>query len=433
MKPFAILFMACLAASTLPAGETHSLTLKQAVALALRQSPEVVMARLDLEKAQLGVRVARDPFIPKVYAGSGLAYTYGYPNTIEGSAPSILQVRTDMAIYNRSRSYDLAKARENARGIAFDAQSKTDDIVYRTASIFLDAQDASRGIELANHEIESLLRVRDIVASRIQEGRELPLAGRRAEVDLARARQNLQVLTANLSYYQGSLAMVLGFPPGDRVETIADDSLAASLEKSQPSSGDDAAQSALSSSRSLKSLESQLASKSLEIRSQRAARLPQVNLVAQYALFLKSTYQGYYTGNFQRNNAQLGVDITLPLLVGSAASAQAAQAEADVQHIREQVLLERNRVSLDARRAFDDIKTLDSARNLAKLDLEVARDQLSLLLSQMDEGRASTQQVDLARVAEQEKWSAFYSADSQLELARMNLLRQTGSLVAALR
>ncbi len=431
MKP---LLLSLLMAAALPGAEVHSLTLKQAVALALRQSPEVVIARLDQEKAQLGVRVARDPFIPKVYAGSGLAYTYGYPNTIEGSAPSILQVKTDMAIYNRSYSYQLAQAREKARGTGFDAQSKTDDIVYRTAGLFLDAQDATRGIELANHEIESLQRVRDIVTARVQEGRELPLSGRRADVDLARARQRLQVLTSDQEYYQGSLAMILGFPPGDRVQTIADDdTLASSLEQSQPASEDAAAQAALSSSRSIKSLESQLAAKSLEIRSQRATRLPQVNLVAQYALFLKSTYEGYFVGNFQRNNFQLGVDVTVPLLVGSAASAQAAQAEDDVRRIRQQVYLERDRVSLEARRSFQDMKTLDSARALAKLDLEVARDQLSLLLSQMDEGRATTQQVDLARVAEQEKWSTFYTSDSQLELARMNLLRQTGALLAALR
>jgi hypothetical protein len=36
-------------------------------------------------------------------------------------------------------------------------------------------------------------------------------------------------------------------------------------------------------------------------------------------------------------------------------------------------------------------------------------------------------------MTEQEKWIAFYDAQHALEKARLNLLRQTGTLVAALR
>ena len=55
------------------AAETRTLTLKQAVDLALEQNPDLVLARLDEVKANQAVRAARDPFIPKVYVGSGLA------------------------------------------------------------------------------------------------------------------------------------------------------------------------------------------------------------------------------------------------------------------------------------------------------------------------------------------------------------------------
>jgi outer membrane protein TolC len=153
--------------------------------------------------------------------------------------------------------------------------------------------------------------------------------------------------------------------------------------------------------------------------------------VAQYSLFAKSTYQAYF-GKFQRNNAQLGFDIEMPLLLGSASSALAAQAEADVEKLRQQVKLERDRVSLEARRAYAQLKDLQDARNLAKLDLEVSREQLSVLLAQMDEGRATSQQVDLARVEEEEKWMTYYAAERDLETARLQMLKQSGGLLAAL-
>ena len=86
MKLKAIPFLLFLA---LPLGAgTHALTMHQAVERALRQNPDLIMARLDEQKAVQQVRVAKDPFIPKVYVGSGLAYTYGFPMSIEGSAPS---------------------------------------------------------------------------------------------------------------------------------------------------------------------------------------------------------------------------------------------------------------------------------------------------------------------------------------------------------
>src|SRR5579864_7991704 len=166
-----ILLIVALAASA----EVHTVTLQDAVNLALKQSPEVVLARLDEQRAHEGVRIAKDPFTPKVYGGSGLAYTNGYPNSIEGSAPAIFEAKTQMALFNRPLSFQLAAARENARGAALDIQSKTEDVAYRTASLFLDAQQAARAATSLVSEIESLQRVAESTRARVSEGREIPL------------------------------------------------------------------------------------------------------------------------------------------------------------------------------------------------------------------------------------------------------------------
>ncbi|HVT94401.1 MAG TPA: TolC family protein [Bryobacteraceae bacterium] len=416
------------------AAEVHSLTLPQVVDLALRQNPDVVIARLDEQKAQLAVRVAKDPFSPKVYAGSGAAKIWGYPNSIDGSAPSILQVRTDMAVFNRPKSLELAGARESARGAALQTHSKMEEVAFRAATVFLDAAQAARSADIARHELDSLQRVKDFVTARISEGRELPIAGRRADVDLARTRQRLEILATDQAYAEGSLAMVLGFPPDDRVRALTDDdSVAASLEKALPASADAAVETALITSTELKSLKSQMEVKNLDARAERSARLPQVNLVAQYALFAQSAYQDYFSQRFQRNNGELGVSISVPVLVGTGAGARAAQAEIEVNRLRQQVNLQRNQISLETRRGYADVKNCADAHSLAKLDLDVAREQLSILLSQHEEGRVTAQQVEEARVTEQEKWLEYYASRDRLTRARLNLLRQMGTLLSALR
>ena len=72
------------------------------------------------------------------------------------------------------------------------------------------------------------------------------------------------------------------------------------------------------------------------------------------------------------------------------------------------------------------------AADVARLDLDVAREQLSVNLAQMQEGRLTLRQVEEARVAENAKWIAFYDAQYLIEKARWSVLRLTGDLVPAI-
>jgi len=60
-----LLFSVCTAAP-LAVGETRTMTLRQALDQALAQNPDLLLARLDQQKARSQVTVTRDPFIPKV-------------------------------------------------------------------------------------------------------------------------------------------------------------------------------------------------------------------------------------------------------------------------------------------------------------------------------------------------------------------------------
>jgi outer membrane protein len=157
-----------------------------------------------------------------------------------------------------------------------------------------------------------------------------------------------------------------------------------------------------------------------------------VDVVAQYALLAKSNYENFFT-RFQRNNGELGVSIQIPLLTGSAAKGLTAQAETDILELRTQMVQLRNRIQLDTQKSYQELQKATSTQEVARLDLDYTRDQVSVLLSQLGEGRATQQQVDNARLTEQEKWIAFYDAQHAVENARLDLLRQTGTLMAALR
>lgn len=424
MKTFALLLLFTFSLSA----EIHTLTLKQAIDLALRQNPDLAIARLDEQKSLLAVRVARDPFVPKIYGGSGLAYTSGFPTSIEGSAPSIFQARTNMAIYNRYQSFQVAQASENAHSAQIDVQARGDDIAYRTALLFLDVEQAQRSAGMFDKQIESMQKLLDSVLARVNEGSELPLQSKRAELNLQKVRQRYEILKSNREYAETSLAMVLGFPSTDRVRAVLEERPPFEL----PATPEESAEAALKNSKEVRRLESSMLAKGLEVRAQRALRIPQVDLVAQYSLFAKHNYEDFFP-RFSRHNGQLGVSITVPLLVGSAAGGLAAQAEREILKLRIQMTMTRNRISFETNKSFQEVKNAETAGQIAKLDLEVSREDISVLLAQYSEGRVPMSRVEQARLDENEKWIAFYETQQMIERARLSLLRQTGRLVAALR
>src|SRR5882724_2260519 len=404
--------------------EIHTLSLRQAVDRALHENPDIALARLDEQKAAQAARLAKAPFTPAIFAGSGLAYSSGFPMSVDGAAPSIFQARAKQYIFNRQQSYVAASARENVRGAGIVTSSKRDEIAFRTASTYLDAQRAARLAELAHKQVESLEKIQQAMEERVKEGRELPIDLKRAALNVARGRQRVGQLAADQDAAERSLAVVLGFAADDQVRASNEEGAAPSL----PPSEDSAIQDAIQSSKELRRLESALIAKGLDVRAQKAARLPTVDLIAQYGLFAKFNNYTDYFRTFQRNNGELGMSITVPVLPGPGVSAAVGQAEADAARLRIELNSTRNRISLETRQSYQTWNKAQAARDVARLDLEVARDQVSILLAQMNEGRATLQQLELARFDEDEKWIVFYDAQYAAEKAAWDLLRQTGNL-----
>jgi len=418
------LMISFLALAALACAEVHSLTLRQTIELAVRQNPEVALVRLDEQKARAAIRAARDPFLPRVTAGSGLAYTSGFPMSIEGSAPSVMQAVAQQFVFNRPQSLEVARAKENARGAAIGVISKRDEVVYRAAALYLDAERAARIGALARTAIERQQAVLDSVRAQVAEGRALPIVQKQAELALARDRQAAESVDDEQAAAETDLAIALGFAAEDLVRAVAQDRPAPPL----PASEQQAAEAALASNSELRQLESQIAAKQLELRGASAARLPRADLVAQYALLAKFNNYTEYFNHFQRNNGEIGVSFQVPLFVPGVRSAT-AQGEADLSRLKIELANARNRIVSDLADSLRSARRAQTAADVARLDLEVAREQLSVGLAQFQEGRQTMRQVDEARLAENDKWIAFYDAQYALEKARWNVLRLNGGLL----
>jgi outer membrane protein len=257
----------------------------------------------------------------------------------------------------------------------------------------------------------------------------LPLKAKEAELNLAKARQQAEAFDSDREYAEHALAVLLGSPPEDRVGPAEEDRAPLPL----PLSEEESVRSAVAASKELRRLESALTSKGFEIGAIRAQRLPQVDLVAQYALLGRYNNYAEFFRAFQRHNGQLGVSFRVPLFPHAGIDAKASLAQTEAAQLSVQLRNAKSTIALQTRRLYQLAHQADGASTIAKLDLEVARGQLSLLLARLEEGRASLQQVEEARFIEDQKWIAFLDAHYALERARLNLLSQTGELLALLR
>ena len=424
MKSFFLVLLTYAVASA----EVRTLTLQQAVAMALTQNPDVLLAKLDQQKAQQQVTIAHDPFAPKLFAGSGAAYTYGFPASIDGSGPSIIQTRASMALFNRPQKYLLDQAKEGIKGAEIDVARRQEEVAYRVATLFLSVEQISRSIEAAGRRTASLMRVSELMTQRVAEGRELPLEAKKANLAILRAKQQMETLALDLESGEISLALAVGLTAADRVQPAAAERAPVGVPESEQASIDQA----VANSSELKGLQSSIESKVLQGKSNRSEWLPKVDLIAQYALFGKYNYANYFQ-TFQHNNAEIGASIQFPILLGHQHSALASQADTDIAKLRIEAARTRERISADTRAAYGNLRRAESGRELARADLDLAREELSVTLALMDEGRVPLASVEAARAAEDEKWLAYYEAQRAAETARLNILRQTGMLEAALR
>ncbi len=424
MRTFVLLSLCALGAFA----ETKTMTLREAIDLAMSQNPDVMLSRLDQQKAREQVRIQRDPFQPHVYTGVGAAWTSGFPASVGGSGPSIAQFTTQMSLFDQSQRYLVAEAKENVRGAEIDSSKQQEEVAYRVAALYLDAEGLKRSVDAAKREVENLKRVAEIVKTQGEEGRVLPIEAKTATNHLNHATRHAELLLLDLTQAESSLALVLGLKADDLVQPAAGERAPFALPESEQAAVD----RVLESSPQLKRIESNVQAKELEIKSYRAQRLPKVTLIAQDEIYAPYYVQNYYP-NFHYNSLQLGAGVSIPLIAGSAAKAYIGQAEADIAKLRIEADRTRNRMASDVRRSFQEVKRAETNRDDAREDLDLALEQVKVTLAQLDEGRVPPSAVEQARALEQEKWMVYYAAQHAVEVAKLNVLRDSGTLLAAVK
>jgi outer membrane protein TolC len=405
---------------------SRKLTLKEAVNLAVANSRDIALARLQYGVMQRQIGVARSVFLPNLYTGTGVAYTNGFPLLEGGGAPAIFNLSYNQQIFNPPLKGEQHAAEQRAEEQRLSIDDVRDAVMTRTALDYLELAKVRHALELMHGERTSAGRILDATRERMDSGRQLPVDLIRAQLTTAQIEQRIAQLEDRDDALTGELRDLMGLASDEMIEVSTEEIPTAAAEASK-----DVVSQAMTNNVELKQAQAELRAREFKLKGEQGGRWPSFALIGQYNVLSKINNYNEFFNKFQRNNVIFGVQVQIPI-IASRTSSTVAFARADLNAATLALQKKRSELSLDVRRKARLVRESELGVEVAKLELQLAQENVRVLQSQFDEGRVSLQDLEAAHIDENNKWLSFLDSNYTRQQVQIDLLHSTGQLAQVL-
>jgi outer membrane protein TolC len=392
-----------------------------AVDQAIRNSPGVKSAQDDLAKAQAGVSVMKDIYIPSVVVGGGLGTAYG----ITLGVPTIFTVSAQSLVYSPQQLSYVRSARLSLKAAGYALEDARDQAADDAAATYVTLNHDQQAVAALTEQFGYAMKLVSIVQDRVNAHLDSSLDLKKNRRDALQMRLQWMQMQDDLAAQRRHLSQITGIPES---RLVAD---AASIPDLPPLP--DEGGSALPESPGMLAAEAN--QEAAVVRAHGDAQYtwkPTISFGAQYGRVSPiENVSEFYNLHGNYNSASVGVDIKFPIFdrVRAAAARQsaadAARQELDLDAQREKQAAG----GLTLERAAQE---LGVKAQLAELDYGIAHDQLESVLiasRNLTGGPPMTpKEVEQTRIQERQKYLEML--DTRLDAARAGIeyLRQAGEL-----
>jgi outer membrane protein len=423
MKSCLLAFLALAGQLLAQAPPPLKLTLRDAIALALKQNPQVILANLGVSQSQQDRALARAAMLPQIKGQvsetldrSNLEALIGLriPGFAQHSGPfRYEQVGTsfdapvfDLTLWRRYRasqfSVDSSRAEET---------NTREESVLLVVSQYLGSQRAAADGAAAQSRVELAQALYDQAADLQKNGVGTGIDTLRANVQLQNEKQRLIVSRTQLETGLFGLARLLNIDPKQRLE-LAD---AVSFFDTPEVSVDQTLERAYASRPELKQLLSLERRAELEQRAASDARLPRLTVSgfwAEQGLNQSTAIPAY---SYQAN-------LEVPLFTGGRIQADRTKAELAIRQLKQQEQEVRNRIVLEVKTSLAQIASARSEVDVAKLGLDLARQEVDQARDRFQAGVANNVEViqaqdELARASDNQIGALYRYNQARADLA----------------
>lgn len=399
-----------------------ALTLKRAVELALQNSKEIQVAKIQASVADRAAQITKAQFMPNLYAGSGAGYTNGIPETPGGRAPSVFNVTYTEQVFNEPLRGQAKEQQEQAKAQKIALEEAKNNVISRTAMAYLELGKVRHSLELLQGEQDSAEKIVQITQEREGQGFELPVEVTKAQLIKARVTQRTLQLEEREDELEVFLRYQLGMPETQVIEVTPED-----LPGEAEQAGDNLIAAALTNNTDLRLAESDVRAKEFRLKGEKRGYFPTLELVSIYSILAKFNNYTEFFNHFQRNNYNAGIDVQVPIF-SAQLRANIGLAQVNLEAAKASLTSKRTELSANVRQKTRRVREMDAAKEVARLELQLAQQNIAVLQAQFGEGKLNLRDMEKARVDENEKWMVYLDANFQKQQAQLDLLKTAGQL-----
>ncbi|HVM94236.1 MAG TPA: TolC family protein [Terriglobales bacterium] len=399
--------------------------LERAIRLALAHSTTTAIADADVQRAIANYRELRNNLIPALTVGSGLGWSYGFPLTIEGSAPSLVTATAQSSVFNLAQSQYMGAAKADIRASQFQSKDQKEAVIQDVALSYAELVKWEARLVRLDQDQGQTRQIEKAVAERVQAGVDSTTDLNKAKLASARIRLHIAEARGSADVLRRHLANLTGIPAANF--DIVPDSIPAMPGLAKE---DDAETKAVSSSPAIKFADQHALAEAMRARAEhRAAIFPTLDFSAQYArLSTINNYQDFYK-TFRPDNATIGVAIRLPLF-NAVERARAKELDFAATKAKKQAEAARNQVSEETVKLRRAAEQLEAARDVAQLEYELAESARQSAQTRVQSQTGTYHELADAQVQANERCLLYQDTEFEYQRARLNLLRATGELEA---
>lgn len=405
-------------------GQAEPLPLSRAIRLALTRGTATAMADADVQRAFAGYEEVRSNYIPQLFAGSGLGWTYGYPLTIQGSPPALFNVLAQSSVFNPSLSQMLKAAKIDWHSAEIQNKDQRVGVIQDVVLTYAELAKWESRLERLQQDETDAGKMEKAVTERVQAGVDSTVDLNKAKLTAARLRLHRLEARGSADVLRRHLSTLTGIP-------VASIELAPDTIPALPpvATEEDVSEKAITSSAAVTLADRHSLAEAMRTSGEHRAVYPSVDFSAQYARF--STFNNYTryfpAGTFQRDNATIGFGIKIPLF-SATQRARIQLADAALRKAKKEAEATRNQVAEDTLKLQRAAEQLEAARDVAQLEYQMAQSGLEAAQTRVGSETGTLHDLADARVQADEHFLLFQDADFEYRRARMNLLRATGEL-----
>lgn len=400
----------------------ETLPLDRAIQLALAHSTASAIASADVQRTFAAYREVHNGYIPQLIVGSGLGYSYGFPLSLEGSAPSVVNVVAQSTVFNPSQRQFQNAAKTEWRAAQFQDKDQRNAVIIDVTLSYTELTKWQTRLTRLNEDEAQASQLEKAVAQRLQEGIDSAVDLNKAKLAAARTRLRITEARGSADVLRRHLSALTGLPFSS-IE-IAPETVPA-LPSVSPE--EDLSAKAVTTSPAILSADQHAIAAAFRASGEHRALLPSLDFAAQYARLSRFNNYDQFFAKFQADAVTFGVSFRFPLFNASQ-RARAQGATADALKAKKQAEAARNQVSEETLKLQRAVEQLAAAREVAQLEFQLAQSGVDTAQTRLDAGTGALHDLVDARGQASERYLISQDTDFEYQRARLNLLRATGDL-----